>query len=73
VVLTKEEAMRSKAGRPPGRKQYKAIEVYITPEHEATIAEAKEHARRLDRSLSRYICMAVAHFNAVVRNREAKP
>lgn len=48
----------SKAGRPRGRRDYKSFEVYITPEYEAVLDQARLNAKRMDRSLSRYILWA---------------
>lgn len=60
---------KRKVGRPEGRREYVTFEVYVTPEYEKALEDARANAKKIDRSLSRYTCMALAEYNKKVGKR----
>lgn len=64
--------MAGKAGRPKGRREYVEFEVYVKPDYEAVLEEAKARATRENLSLSLYVCMALRYFNAYMARKAKK-
>lgn len=51
------------------RKKYGAFEVYVPDSYKGVMEDAERNAAKLDRSLSRYILLAVADYNKKVNKR----
>lgn len=51
------------------RKKYGAFEVYVPDGYRDVMNEAERNAAKLDRSLSRYVLLAVAEYNKKVNKR----
>lgn len=56
------KASKTKKARPG----YTTVEVYVPANYRGAFDKAEVLAKKFDRSLSRYICLAVQHYNEAV-------